>query len=132
MNVGKLEAFFASALAADMMASDRLYREKRFMIRYPASLFSEEQDDALAKETLLVQGVIDCAFFDEAGQLILVDYKTDAFDGDASRSYIEKTLRARHSRQLGYYKLACETLFGCAPAHTYIYSFALDGTVEIF
>ena len=44
---------------------------------------------------------------------------------------IKKILAERHSRQLGYYKYACRELFGKSPDHTYIYSFALDGTVEI-
>ena len=87
---------------------------------------------AAVTETPTWQGVIDCAFFDEKGELILVDYKTDWFSPKAPRAFVEKTLRARHTRQLGYYIYACEVLFGVRPAHTYIYSFALDDTVEIY
>ena len=68
---------------------------------------------------------------DENGELILVDYKTDFFSDSTKRSFVEKTLRERHGQQLGYYKLACETLFGQSPAHTYVYAFALNDTVEI-
>ncbi len=132
MNRKKLSAFFESALAKEMLQSKRIFREKRFMIRYPASLFSEKTDKALLQdETLLVQGVIDCAFFDSKGELILADYKTDAFSRGTPRDEIEKTLRERHTRQLGYYAYACKTLFGMMPAHIYIYSFALNDTVEI-
>ena len=132
MDKGKLRCFFESGLAKKMLSSKRIFREKRFMIRYPASLFTEKDKELLKDETLLVQGVIDCAFFDEKGELILVDYKTDWFSPKAPRAFVEKTLRARHCRQLGYYIYACEVLFGVRPAHTYIYSFALDDTVEIY
>ena len=132
MDKGKLRRFFESGLAKKMLSSKRIFREKRFMIRYPASLFTEKDKELLKDETLLVQGVIDCAFFDEKGELILVDYKTDWFSPKVPRAFVEKTLRARHCRQLGYYIYACEVLFGVRPAHTYIYSFALDDTVEIY
>lgn len=132
IDVGKLGRFFGSRLAAEMQASSRMYREKRFMIQYPAALFTEDADiSIMADENLLVQGVIDCAFFNDADELILVDYKTDSFTSGEDRTYIERILRERHSRQLGYYKLACEKIFGCLPAHTFIYSFALNDTVEI-
>ncbi len=131
MDAEKLSAFFESRLAKKIMRSDRVFREKRFMIKLPAVLFTEDAKDILADEKILVQGVIDCAFFDEKGELILVDYKTDFFREGTPRGYIAKTLRERHARQLGYYKLACERLFGVLPAHTYIYSFALGDTVEI-
>ncbi len=132
MDIRKLSAFFASDLAREMLSSSRIYREKRFMIRYPASLFTQKADAELLKdETLLVQGVIDCAFFDSRGDLILVDYKTDSFSRGTPRAEIENTLRARHERQLGYYAYACDVMFGAFPAHTYIYSFALSDIVEI-
>lgn len=133
MDIAKLTAFFESRLAREMMSADRIYREKRFMIKYPAALFTEEEADksALAGEKLLVQGVIDCAYFNEAGELILVDYKTDSFSASTKRAQVEAVLKKRHSRQLGYYKLACERLFGMLPAHTYLYSFALNDVVEI-
>ncbi len=132
MDVPRLNAFFKSALARKMMASEKIFREKRFMIKLPAALFTQESAEILTEEKILVQGVIDCAFFDEKGELILVDYKTDFFPAGTGRALIEKTLRERHGQQLGYYKLACKTLFGAEPAHTYIYSFALNDTVEIY
>ena len=131
MDIAKLNAFFESALAAEILSSSEVFREKRFMIKLPASLFTEDGADVLRDEKILVQGVIDCAFVDESGELILLDYKTDFFSQGTSRPFIEKTLRKRHGQQLGYYKLACKALFGRLPAHTYIYSFALNDTVEI-
>ena len=132
MNIRKLEAFFESELAAEIYRSDRVFRERRFILKFPATLFtSDAEDPLLEKEKLMVQGVIDCAFFNEKGELILVDYKTDFFPRGTPREEVEVTLRERHERQLGYYRLACESIFGVTPAHTLVYAFALDDTVEI-
>ncbi len=132
MNVRKLERFFESSLAAAIFASERVYREKRFILKYPARLFSDAEDkDVLENEEVLVQGVIDCAFYDKDNELVLVDYKTDFFPRGTPRNKIEAVLRERHSRQLGYYQFACEKIFGVFPKHTFVYAFALDDTVEI-
>ncbi|MBQ9746890.1 MAG: UvrD-helicase domain-containing protein [Clostridia bacterium] len=127
-----LRRFFSGPLARAMRKSGRIYREKRFIINYPAENFSENEEmrQSLRGEKLLVQGIIDCAFFDEKGELILIDYKTDSFFG-VPEEEAEATLRARHSRQIGYYKYACREMFGVPCAHAYIYSFALNKTIEI-
>ena len=116
-----------------MKEADRIYREKRFIIFYPAESFSEDEKtkEALKGEKLMVQGVIDCAVKTKTGELILIDYKTDFFPSGTGEDEIKETLIKRHSRQLGYYKYACKKLFGKAPEHTYIYSFALDSTIEL-
>ena len=116
MDIARLEAFFMNRIAGEMMAAKRLYREKRFLIKYPISLFSSESEEAFEGEELLVQGVIDCAYFNQADELILVDYKTDSFSSSASRTYVENVLKERHTRQLGYYRMACEKLFGILPS----------------
>ncbi len=128
-----LARFFSSELAEKMEKSPRVYREKRFIINYPAEDFTEEERTrlALSGEELLVQGIIDCAFFDERGELILVDYKTDFFPRGTPLDEAETTLRARHSRQIGYYKYALEKMFGVPCARSYIYSFSLNKTIEI-
>lgn len=133
LNVQKLERFFSSPLAALMRNAETLYREKRFIIFYPAESFSEDKKtkDALKGERLMVQGVIDCAAKTKDGELILIDYKTDFFPKETGKEEIKKLLTERHTRQLGYYKYACRELFGKIPDHTYIYSFALSDVVEI-
>ena len=131
MDIARLEAFFMNRIAGEMMAAKRLYREKRFLIKYPISLFSSESEETFEGEELLVQGVIDCAYFNQADELILVDYKTDSFSSSASRTYVENVLKERHTRQLGYYRMACEKLFGILPSHTYLYAFALNDVIEI-
>lgn len=133
INRWALSRFFESELSLKMRKSTRIYREKRFIINYPAENFTldAENKKALSGEKLLVQGIIDCAFFDEKGELILVDYKTDFFPREMPREEVECILKERHERQIGYYKYACREMFGTECAHAYIYSFSLNKTIEI-
>lgn len=131
IDVRGLERFFASPLAKSMREAREIYREKRFMLNIPAEEFTSDEKlkIELSGESLLVQGVIDCVYRASDG-LVLVDYKTDSFKRGTPREEIESVLRERHSKQLMYYKRACNELFGKIE-HVYIYSFALGDVVEI-
>ena len=114
-----------------MRAAKRIFREQRFNLRLCAADFATDRDlrAALADEHILVQGVIDCFFYDEKGNIILVDYKTDRLHG--GRAEAEQELRQKHARQLGYYAKAVEALCGKPPACVLLYSLALGGTVAL-
>ncbi|MFW5667972.1 MAG: helicase-exonuclease AddAB subunit AddA [Acetivibrio ethanolgignens] len=117
----KLSWFLSSKLGQRMKkaeAEGKLYREQPFVIGLPASKL---QPELKSEETVLVQGVID-SFFEEKGQLILMDYKTDRVaSGDE--------LIKRYKSQLEYYKAALEQLTGKKVAECYIYSFYLGETI---
>lgn len=134
LDMKKLAAFFAGDTAKMIMNAKKVYREKRFLINYPAELFTRDKEKAelYSGQEVLVQGVIDCVLFDENGEIILIDYKTDSFSKGTSPEYIRKTLCERHRLQLGYYKYACERMFGKNVAHVLIYSFSLSEAVEIY
>ncbi|MDR2753195.1 MAG: PD-(D/E)XK nuclease family protein, partial [Oscillospiraceae bacterium] len=122
----KLARFFAGAFARRMLASPRLLREKKFTLRIPAAEFA--RDDALVAaqaedETIVVQGIIDCAF-EENGALVLLDYKTDRVES-------MDMLRARYSGQLTMYRRAMRECFGMEVSETLIYSFWLNEWIEI-
>ena len=91
----------------------RLSKEKQFVIGIPA----REMGDWDSDERILVQGIID-AFFEEDGELVLVDYKTD---------YVTEaeTLKARYQTQLRYYQRALEQMTGKRVKEVYLYSFRL-------
>ncbi len=124
VNIIAVSAFFDSQLYRDIRSSSRVFREKRFNVNLPASDFTEVMTEELKGETVLVQGVIDCFFYDEKGDIVLIDYKTDSVK-DA------ETLIDRYSRQLGYYKKALETITGHRVVKSIIYSFALNKAIEI-
>ena len=75
-----------------------------------------------SKECILVQGIID-VYFEEEGQLVVLDYKTD-------KVLCASELKERYSSQLKYYAEALEKLTGKKVKEKVIYSFGLQE--EIF
>ena len=80
-----------------------------------------EQPFVFENEGQLIQGIIDLCF-EEDGELVIVDYKTDkVMKGKAG----EKELVKRYAIQLDYYAKALEQLTGKAVKEKIVYSFAL-------
>lgn len=125
INKGHIEKFASSALISELISARKIYRELRFNVMLDAEEFTS--DEELKNEKILVQGVIDCLYENEAGELILVDYKTDSVSYD---SY-EEVLKERHSTQLSYYKKACELIFERPVSKVLIYSVPLAKCVQL-
>ena len=90
--------FLQSALAARLASAQRagtLHRETSFVMAIPAR---EVDPSRLSEEPVVVQGVID-AWFEEGGQLVLLDYKTD-------KSTEEAHYREKYTAQLSLYARA--------------------------
>jgi ATP-dependent helicase/nuclease subunit A len=125
----KLMRFLGSDFATRMLASKRLLREKKFTLRIPAEEFAREDPllslsaAQLQGETVVVQGIIDCAF-EENGALVLLDYKTDRVEA-------MELLQERYAAQLGLYRRAMEECFGMPVAETLLYSFWLGDWVRV-
>ena len=75
------------------------------------------------EETVLVQGIID-VWFEEDGELVVLDYKTD-------RVFKEEILREKYHTQLDYYARALEQLTGKCVKEKIIYSFAMKKEIEV-
>ena len=100
-----------------------LFREQQFVIGKKAcDIF----DDITSDENILFQGIIDM-YFEEDGEIVLVDYKTDR----VSKKDGEKVLLERYKVQLEYYKQALEQLTRKKVKEVYIYSFALNRDIRI-
>lgn len=131
----ELELFFQSDIYKKMRSAVEMRREMRFNVRLDASDFtsSEADGELYSGEELLVQGVIDCFFRDENGEVTVVDYKTDRLSRYelTHREAAAEKLRSRHSRQLGYYASALETMLGERPKRVLIYSMPLGDTIEV-
>ena len=81
-----------------------------------------EQPFVFEYEGQLIQGIIDLCF-EEDGEIVIVDYKTDrVMKGKAG----EKELVKRYAIQLDYYAKALEQLTGKTVKEKIIYSFALE------
>ena len=100
----------------------KLYREQPFVISVK---MKEIQPDWTGEETVLVQGIID-AYFQEDGDLILVDYKTDRVTSGEEG----KLLNLYHS-QLEDYAEALERMLKKRVKECYIYSFALEKPIPV-
>ncbi len=94
-------AYFGSPLGRRMLASGQVRREWGF------NYFRPERN-------LLVQGVVDCVFLEEDGW-ILVDYKTDRVEDEAS-------FTAVYRPQLKWYAEALRELSGRPVRETWLYS----------
>jgi ATP-dependent helicase/nuclease subunit A len=102
VNVRAIERLFRSALGKRMLAAEKPLREFRFSLLLDA----EKLYPGAEGEQLLLQGVVDCCI-EEEGELIVIDYKTDAVKTDA-----EIAARAESYRgQLKAYAEALSRIF---------------------
>ncbi len=130
-----INSFLSSDIYREMMNASEISREYRFNIKLPASEFTANDTlkVELENEYIFVQGVIDCYFRDERGNITLLDYKTDRVP-DNIRGHEEKEnsfFINRHKRQLTYYRKALEILTGKPVKNTVIFSFALGRCINI-
>lgn len=119
----KLRAFFDSPLFARIKASPLVKREMRFLTEVPVSAVDPDLKDAFSDEKVIVQGAVDLCF-EENGEIIVVDFKTDRTDNPAD-------LAAAYGEQLSIYAAACEKIFEKKVKQKIIYSFALSEEIEI-
>ncbi len=114
-------AFTQSELFRRMSDPGRLKRELRYTLLVPArELYARELPP---EETVLLQGVIDCAYEEEDGY-ILVDYKTDrTTDGDG--------LVRKYEPQLTLYARALLEMTGKPVKERYIFSFYLGKALPV-
>ncbi|OQB14163.1 MAG: ATP-dependent helicase/nuclease subunit A [Firmicutes bacterium ADurb.Bin193] len=87
VNAGDIENFFKSNAGIRMKRSPRVEREVKFFVDVPAREIMDISDEAVADETVLLQGVVDC-WFEEDGEIVIIDYKT----GDSDKPEYKKQL----------------------------------------
>ena len=115
VNIDKLTDFAASSLAHRMRAARKLYREVPFVIGLsPEEVYGDYNKEAEGTD-ILVHGIIDCYFETEAGEIVLVDFKSDANPD---------TLQVRYATQMKIYRRAIEKATGKPVAESLFYSFA--------
>lgn len=97
-----------------------LYREQPFVLGIDAREFYPEEQEG---EMLLVQGIID-AYFEEDGELVVLDYKTD-------RIFSPQELAEKYHAQLQYYARALEQMTGKKVKEKMIYSFTMKKEIPV-
>ena len=119
-----VSAFFAGSLAKRILASEKVYKEYAFTVALPLSEMNPEIPEEEAKgETVVIEGVADCAFV-ENGELVIIDFKTD-------KASDESVLIERYKDQLSVYRRCLSEVIGLPVKQTVIYSFSLGKTIEI-
>jgi len=73
----KITRFFESEIGKRVLKAENVMREFKFSLLSPAEEYFPEGGD----DKILLQGIIDC-FFEENGELIVVDFKTDRVTAD--------------------------------------------------
>ncbi len=117
----KIAGFLKSDLARCMAAAQncgKLYKEQPFVISVGADRIGKEFPET---EKVLVQGIVD-VYFEDEGELVIVDYKTD-------RVSTLQELKDRYRTQLDYYEEAIGRLTGKKVKEKVLYSFALMDTI---
>ena len=104
-----LAEYFGSDLGQRMLRSSRVRREWTFNL--------------LLEGGAILQGVIDCAFLEEDGW-VLVDYKTD-------RIQDEDAFVRRYASQLAWYARALETIIGRPVKEKYLYSISKSKVYQL-
>ena len=115
ISVRKMDAFLKGQLGMRMRKAFKeglLFREQAFVTGIETNA-----------EMQLVQGIID-AFFEEDGEIVLVDYKTDLKKEEADFISV-------YTPQLKAYANAIEKALGKRVSHKLIYSVELEKTIEI-
>ncbi len=134
VDLPELELFRKTDLLDDMLGSTLLRREFRFSRITPAADFvtDEEKKKQAGAGTIMVQGVVDCVFVTERGELVLLDYKTDRLRGgvNASENTVDRFVE-RHRTQLYFYAKALADIFGRTPDRILLYPLCIGKPVPV-
>ncbi|MCL2421657.1 MAG: PD-(D/E)XK nuclease family protein, partial [Defluviitaleaceae bacterium] len=116
VDISKIEGFATSQLADRMRNARYLYREIPFVIGIPPqAVYADMNIDDSATDDILVHGIIDCYFETQEGDIVLVDFKSDARP---------ETLHQRYATQMKIYRKAIEQATGKPVSESLFYSFS--------
>jgi len=120
--IKRIVHYAKSPLADRIRSSTNVQREIPFVLGLPAKdIYSKLTSD----ETILVHGIIDC-WFEENGNIILVDYKSDSMPEGGLAELINK-----YQIQMKIYAEAIERTYGQAPSEVLLYLFSINTTVPV-
>ena len=110
--------FYNTELGKRLMKSSRVVREAPFEIEIPASSVYE----TAGNEKILLQGIIDCYFY-EGDEIVIVDYKSDFYTD------IDE-IAQKYRSQLEYYRLAVEKICKKSVKNTFLYLFLTKSVIQ--
>ncbi|GAA0071205.1 helicase-exonuclease AddAB subunit AddA [Clostridium sardiniense] len=129
VNPFKIFNFFRSEIGKRILKVYKnggiVHRELPFYTSISAKEVKEDLLDESINEKVRLQGVIDL-FFEEEGEIVLVDYKTDYV-----KDNIEEEMKKKYKVQLDYYTEALEKITGKKIKSRYLYLFYPEEEIEI-
>ncbi|MCI8628494.1 MAG: helicase-exonuclease AddAB subunit AddA [Firmicutes bacterium] len=126
LNVSEIINFFNSDLAQRIRNAETVEKEKCFAMLVKAKEIFPEKEYQFVQDSVMINGIIDC-FFEEDGDIVLVDYKNDRLWGKKTVD----TLKKQYEMQMKFYKMALERATAKTVKEVYLYSFALGKAILI-
>lgn len=117
----KLDNVIHSDIIKRISASEDVKREFVFDIEVPAKDYIDNAPD---DEKILIRGAIDCAFKDENGKYVIVDYKTDTITN------LKEKIN-NYKPQVEMYAKAFTEVTGCEVSEGLIYFLDIDKCVTV-
>ncbi len=116
--------FFGSSLAKRILSAEKVYKEYAFTACIPLREMEPSVSEENARgESVLIEGVVDCAFIEDGG-LVIVDFKTDKASSGAE-------LVEKYREQLMIYRRCLSEVLDLPVKQTIIYSFRLGECIEL-
>ncbi len=119
----KLSDFFKSDIGIRMRSSDLVKREVPYVIKKNAN---EIINSIITNDIILIQGIIDCYFYEE-DEVVIIDYKTDEIKNEDD---LQSTIK-EYRPQILSYKEAVEKITSKKVKACYLYLFDVSRAVEI-
>ena len=113
VNIEWIQKFLQSDIAARIRASGRVLKETPFCLSIPAAEIGCEG----ARESVIVQGVIDLCFLED-NEWVILDYKTDRVNDEAAIEAAKK-----YQKQLDLYERALASITGIPVKEKLVYFF---------
>ncbi|MDN4073769.1 helicase-exonuclease AddAB subunit AddA [Fictibacillus terranigra] len=123
IDIGAISQFFETEIGKRVSLAPNIIREMPFSMALPVEEAAIRWQGS-AKESILVQGVIDCMIAEEDG-FILIDYKSDTIGSRFAGGFegAEKILLERYRVQLELYGKAIERILKKPVKESYLYFF---------
>ncbi len=123
ISTDQIKKFFETNIYQRMKCANSIEREMRFLTEMPAGVIYPDVSKELFNEPIIVQGAVDCVFEEKEG-IVVLDFKTD-------RVKSQDSLISAYAEQLRIYGSACMKIFSKPIKQLVIYSFHLNGEINI-
>ncbi len=120
--LSRIDNFYKSNVGIRMVQSNNIQREVPFLLK---KNLGEIIGDTRIEEDVLIQGIIDC-YFEEDGEIVIIDYKTDWSDEEKIDQIVSD-----YKDQIYTYRDALERITKKNVKESYLYLFSIGKAIKI-